>query len=121
MLSNFGVFLLQLQKKQFRFVSRLEWYSYNRRVHINFGNIKRLLCLFRGIRSSHVLVCSSGKVCLTGLRSAASLHHQGKRQRCLHALPPVDNNNMSLLWLSPELLEQVFSLIELGRPLLNRF
>lgn len=62
---------------------------------------------FRGIRASHILINSTGNVCLAGLRSAGSLLLQGKRQKSLHCLPPANHNNKSLIWLSPELLEQV--------------
>lgn len=54
-----------------------------------------------------MLVGANGGVRLSGLRSAASLLLRGRRQRHLHQLPPPDHDNTNLMWLSPELLEQV--------------
>lgn len=62
--------------------------------------------IHRGIRASHVLLGLSGNVCLTGMRSAISLVVQGKREKCMFNLPPPNHNNSSLIWLSPEVLEQ---------------
>lgn len=61
----------------------------------------------RSVRASHVLVGANGGVRLSGLRSAASMMVRGRRQRHLHQLPPPDADNTNLMWLSPELLEQV--------------
>ncbi|VVD05081.1 unnamed protein product [Leptidea sinapis] len=62
--------------------------------------------IHRSVRASHVLVDINGNVCLSGLRSAASMMVQGRKQKQLHNLPPPDHDNANLLWLSPELLEQ---------------
>ncbi|XP_038214939.1 STE20-related kinase adapter protein alpha-like [Zerene cesonia] len=60
----------------------------------------------RSVRASHVLLDRHGNVCLSGLRSAASMMVRGRRQKHLHSLPPPDHDNANLMWLSPELLEQ---------------
>ncbi|KAI5642758.1 protein kinase domain-containing protein [Phthorimaea operculella] len=69
--------------------------------------LHKQLYIHRSIRASHVLVSSSGGVRVSGLRSAGSLMVRGRRQRQLHNLPPPDHDNANLMWLSPELLEQV--------------
>ncbi|CAH0581615.1 unnamed protein product [Chrysodeixis includens] len=69
--------------------------------------LHKQLYIHRSVRASHVLVGANGGVRLSGLRSAASLVLRGRRQRHLHQLPPPDHDNTNLMWLSPELLEQV--------------
>ncbi|KAM3963657.1 ste20-like kinase [Aphomia sociella] len=68
--------------------------------------LHKQLYIHRSVRASHVLVGANGSVRLSGLRSAASLMLRGRRQKQLHNLPPPDQDNMNLMWLSPELLEQ---------------
>ncbi|KAH9639970.1 hypothetical protein HF086_008065 [Spodoptera exigua] len=69
--------------------------------------LHKQLYIHRSVRASHVLVGANGGVRLSGLRSAASLMVRGRRQRHLHQLPPPDADNTNLMWLSPELLEQL--------------
>lgn len=57
------------------------------------------------VKASHVLISASGYVQLSGLHNALSMIQSGKRLRRLHDYPAAAIN--ILLWLSPEILEQV--------------
>ena len=60
----------------------------------------------RSVRASHILISAEGHVCLSGLRFSYSMLQSGKRSKVVHDFP--ENYVNSLLWASPELLEQVF-------------
>ncbi|KAH3690312.1 STE20-related kinase adapter protein alpha-like [Dreissena polymorpha] len=60
--------------------------------------------IHRSVRASHVLISASGRVCLTGLRSACHLFEHGKWKRSMFVYP--ENPQKLLCWLSPEILEQ---------------
>ena len=68
--------------------------------------IKNNMFLYRSIRASHILLDTNGTIRISGLRSAACMMVRGRRQK-QHNLPPPDHDNANLMWLSPELLEQV--------------
>ncbi|XP_028835157.1 STE20-related kinase adapter protein beta isoform X3 [Denticeps clupeoides] len=58
----------------------------------------------RGVKASHILLSSEGRVCLSGLQSVYSLMREGRRVRAVFDMP---HHSPSLLpWLSPELLRQ---------------
>ena len=61
--------------------------------------------IYRAVRASHVLISAAGRVCLTGMRSACYLIQHGEMRRCVYEFPPQPEK--MLLWLSPEILEQV--------------
>lgn len=60
--------------------------------------------IHRAVKASHVLISATGHVKLSGLHNALSMIQGGKRLRRLHDYPATAVN--TLLWLSPEILEQ---------------
>lgn len=60
--------------------------------------------IHRAVRASHILISATGHVCLSGMRHSCSMLSTGKRARAIHDFP--DHYIRSLLWASPELLEQ---------------
>ena len=62
-------------------------------------------CFCRSVQANHILISSSGQVCLTGLRYCCSMVVNGVIRQKVHDFP--GNFVKSLQWASPELLEQV--------------
>eukprot|EP00112_Aurelia_sp_Birch-Aquarium-sp1_P018249 Seg433.1 transcript_id=Seg433.1/GoldUCD/mRNA.D3Y31 product="STE20-related kinase adapter protein alpha" protein_id=Seg433.1/GoldUCD/D3Y31 len=58
----------------------------------------------RAIKASHILVCSDGRVCLSGLRYCYPMWSNGHRRKILHNFP---SHAVAVLpWIAPEVLEQ---------------
>ncbi|KAJ8968147.1 hypothetical protein NQ317_009241 [Molorchus minor] len=74
------------------------------------GYIHRIMCFFRSIRASHILISASGQACIAGLRYACPIVMNGKWQKHIHSFPVSTERNLN--WLSPELLEQNLQVIE---------
>jgi hypothetical protein len=72
----------------------------------------------RAIRASHILVSSSGRACLSGLRYACRIVEHGRWQRSVHSFPRSTACNLN--WLSPEVLEQVRSTAAYYTPTFER-
>ncbi|XP_023698361.1 STE20-related kinase adapter protein beta isoform X1 [Paramormyrops kingsleyae] len=58
----------------------------------------------RGVKASHILLSSEGRVYLSGLHSAYSLVRDGRRLQAVYDMP--QHSPALLPWLSPELLRQ---------------
>ena len=59
----------------------------------------------RSVRASHLLISETGHVTLAGLRNSFSMMETGRRARAVYDFP--NHYVDSLLWASPELLQQV--------------
>lgn len=64
-----------------------------------------VLCVYRSVKASHILISADGQVYLSGLRSIFSLIRHGQKARVVHDFPQYSVK--VLPWLSPEVLQQV--------------
>lgn len=60
--------------------------------------------IHRSVRASHILVNSTGRCLLSGLKYSVDCIADGKRQPYMHQYPSKSRPNIN--WLSPEILEQ---------------